>query len=113
MSSIKPTEKLEDVLGLPGLKSIREALNIRQDVLAAQVGRTNQWISQIETGKDDCTQALQRKLARVLCCKVVDLLEEPTPERLAEIKDESEYQKGQEAAARIAAREAEQQKGVA
>lgn len=92
---------------------MRAAIGLTQEELASNAETNKVHVGQIELCNRDCTMALYRRLAHELCCEPADLLSVPTPERLSEIRDAFEYRKGQEAAARIAAREAEQQKGVA
>lgn len=72
--------------GLPGLKSIRCALDMKANKLAKLAESTPKWISEIEIGRSDCTQKLQRRLAAILCCTVADLVGVPTESRIKEIR---------------------------
>lgn len=60
--------------GLPGLKAVRMAVGLTQEQLAFSPGCNKVHLGQIELGKRDCTQAVQRQLADRLCCTVIDLL---------------------------------------
>jgi hypothetical protein len=95
--------------GLPGLRIIREHLGLTQGGIGVSKGV---YIGRLETGKTDCTQALQRQIASALCCEVIDLLGEPSPARLQEIRDAFELRNAQAVIARQAQREAAEQ-GVA
>lgn len=108
--------KNESNKGLPGLRAIRLAVGLTQEKLAKLIEIAKSHLGQIELGKVDCLQATQRGLAFHLTCEVADLhTRDISAVRLSEIRDAHEIRLGQEAAARIAARQAEagEQKGVA
>ena len=74
--------------GLPGLRPIRERLELSQAKLGAlcgSKGRSEDFIRHLETGFRDCSQTVQRELAEALCCTVSDLHGEPTDARLKQI----------------------------
>lgn len=78
--------------GLPGLLAIRERLKISQARLAAmcnEKGRNEDSIRHIETGVSDCSQQLQRELARALCCTVADLHEAPNDNPAKQLEREN------------------------
>lgn len=72
--------------GLPGLRAIRDRLGVTAQDVALRVGVTTNWLSIIERGHDDCTDKLKRQLANFLRCTVVDLITQPSDQRLAEIE---------------------------
>ena len=73
--------------GLPGLRPIRERLELSQAELAALCGRgrSEDFIRHLETGFRDCSQTVQRELADALCCTVSELHGDPTEEQLRQI----------------------------
>lgn len=73
--------------GLPGLRPIRERLELSQAKLGALCGkgRSEDFIRHLETGFRDCSQTVQRELAEALCCTVSDLHGELTDDRLKQI----------------------------
>lgn len=83
---VEHTENLQSVLGLPGLKSIRIFLGLKSKWIADQTKTTAKWISEIENGRRDCTQKLQRLIARLLGCTLADLNGYPNDKRLRAIK---------------------------
>lgn len=92
--------------GLPGLSAVRNRLGLTQASVAKSSDCTSDFIRFIETGRKDCSQDIQRKLAELLCCKVADLFEKPDAERLREI--EIAYKRRE-----LEQLEAGEQKGVA
>jgi len=68
------------------LRLIREAVGLSTIDLAARSGYAPDFIRRIETGVKDCSQEAQRTISSVLSCTPADLLAEPSPVRLAEIK---------------------------
>lgn len=94
------SHKTIETKGLPGCKPIREALELTQAQLAQMVGVHLSFIFCVENGRKDCSQSVQRRIAGVLGCEVVDLIQQPTEERIQEIKSESEVRKAQEVLAR-------------
>lgn len=66
------------------MRKIREHLGLAQDAIGVSKGV---YIGRLETGKVDCTQALQRQIAAALCCEVFELLSNAiTDERLQQIE---------------------------
>lgn len=96
-----------------GAAEIREYLGLRTQDVAVMVGRSASVLNRIENKIIGCSLDLAEALAAYYCCTIDEVKRCPDPDRLALIKDAFEYQRGQEAAARIAARQAEQEKGVA
>ena len=72
--------------GLLYLRTIRESSGLTTIELAARSGYAPDFIRRIETGVKDCSQEAQRAISNVLACTPADLLQEPTPARLAEIR---------------------------
>lgn len=81
-----PEDKNSTLLGLPGLESIRSFLGVKSKYIAEETGYTPKWISDIETGRRDCSQKLQRRIAGILCCTLADLNGVPCESRLNIIK---------------------------
>lgn len=77
---------MSEVKGLPGLSAIRSQLDLTQAAVSKSLECSQVHLRLVELGRKDCTQSFQRHLSEVLCCRVIDLLEEPTPERLREIE---------------------------
>lgn len=94
--------------GLPGLKLVRNAVGLTQEQLAFK-GCCKVHLGQIELGNRDTTQETQRRLADLLSCKVADLVDTPTSERLQEIKNAYEVRNAQE----VLARQADKKAGAA
>jgi len=67
------------------LRPIRKHVGLSSQALAAILNCTPKWVEHIEAGKRDCTQKLQRRIASVLNCTVLDLLGQPDQQRLHEI----------------------------
>lgn len=105
--------KTDNTEGMVGLIHVRKALGLKRSDLGRLTGHHANSIRNLETGARIGTIAGCRELAEALCCEPADLLSVPSADRLERIKDAFEFRKGQEAAARIAARQAEQEKGVA
>lgn len=77
---------MNNQLGIPGLKSIRQTLELSQKKIALAVSVNEYYISLLENGRRDCTQGLQRRIAAFIQCDVLDLLGNPTQQRLSDIK---------------------------
>lgn len=93
------TEDKNSTLGLPGLESIRSFLGVKSKHIAEETGYTPKWISDIETGKRDCSQKLQRRIASILCCTLADLNGVPCEARLNLIKRAYHLKQADEAGA--------------
>lgn len=94
--------------GLPGLSALRTSRGLSRADVAELCGCSMEMIRLIESGKSDCSQQLQRDLAAVLHCTVIDLLSPPTEQRLAEIRQAYHLRQ-----AELAAEDAKRAKGVA
>ena len=62
--------------GLPRLRAIRKVAGLTQEELARRVACFRETISRIESGKQDPSMGLIRKLARALGCELRDLVGE-------------------------------------
>lgn len=74
--------------GLPGLRPIRERLELSQAKLGSMCGkkgRSEDFIRHLETGFRDCSQTVQRELSEALCCTVSDLHGQPSETTLKKI----------------------------
>lgn len=59
------------------------------------------FIFALETGRRDCSQAVQRRIAAALGCEVTDLLGIPDEQRLQELKDSADLRNAQAVIARL------------
>jgi DNA-binding XRE family transcriptional regulator len=101
-------------LGLPGVQKIREFLGLTQDQLAKEVNITTRWLSAVENGFKDCKLGVARSFARILHCKIADLLTtEHEPEKLQTIKDLYESEQAKKKLEDIAKRDKAREKSRA
>lgn len=92
--------------GLPGVRHIRQVVGLTQDELSEKLNITTRWLSDVENGKRDCGMALQRRIAKVLCCELADLFRRPTKDRLSILAAKYTSEAGKAADAFLASKEA-------
>ena len=73
------------ISGIPGLRSVRKINGLAQSALAGHLECTIQTISRLEMC-GGCSIDHVRALCAFLYCEPADLMNEPTPERLVELK---------------------------
>ena len=72
--------------GAPGLRLIRQHLNLTQTQIGDFAGISSEWARLIESGQHECSTGILSKLSEKIGCERSDLLSSPTPERLMEIE---------------------------
>jgi DNA-binding XRE family transcriptional regulator len=72
--------------GLPGCRHVRICLGMTQVQLAHAAGLRPQHLNSIECLRRDCSLSTMRRIAKALGCDVSDLVGEPSPLRLSEIR---------------------------
>lgn len=85
---------------LKGLAPVRIALGLRQDKFAEQAGIHQTHLSRLENLKQGSSGTTLSALAGILNCKPVDLMEEPSPARLAEIVADNDEQRAKKSRAK-------------
>ena len=105
-----PKPKRTGVL-LKGLGPIRKALGLRQDVFAQLAGIHPTHLSRLENLKQGSSDGTVTALAGILCCKIADLLDEPTDLRKAQIA--ADYDERRASKSRALASRLEKKSGAA
>lgn len=71
---------------LLGLYHIRESLQITIKDLAAESGISISHLVRLQQGINSCSLDAIKRLSEALCCTANDLIDQPSPLRLAQIK---------------------------